>query len=508
MFLPSAMPIASLLDTITNHDSLIASRSAERGAKRPLLVVTSRKRATGTTLPLTDLSTWSPVGTILFDGSSAAKSARGFDMELKKWAAQTGARHVLLCIEGARFADWHRILDACRSARLYPLVLSGPASNSGANTGLHAARPVVLDDIFSRDDSPLDEPGIRELIQQQVVMVTGAGGSIGSELCRQIARYQPSRLVLFDLSEYSLYRMQNELAELHPKVELALLAGDVKDAGRMRQVMRKHRPAVVFHAAAYKHVPLMEEENAWEAVRNNVLGTYVPAQVAMETNVRKFVLISTDKAVNPGNVMGASKRLAEMVCQAMQQKSPTPRFEIVRFGNVLRSTGSAVPLFEAQLERGQPITLTHPEMVRYFMSIPDAARLVLQAGSMGQGGEVFVMDMGEPVRIADLIQTLIALTDPDTPAPPVQFTGLRPGERLHEQLLAEDETLRDSSHPRLRVAKARAVAGDWLPALVRWLTNPEPLDADGVQRGLAQWIPEYPAQSGVKPATWAVRKVA
>ncbi|HYL19072.1 MAG TPA: UDP-N-acetylglucosamine 4,6-dehydratase family protein, partial [Burkholderiales bacterium] len=321
-------------------------------------------------------------------------------------------------------------------------------------------------------------------------MVTGAGGSIGSELCRQIARFRPARLVLFELSEFALYRIEQEFSREHPELSIVCAVGDTRNRLRVEQILREHRPRVVFHAAAYKHVPLMEQVNAWEAVQNNVLGTYTLGEAAARNGVEEFVLISTDKAVNPVNVMGASKRLAEMVCQGLQAHGRT-RFVMVRFGNVLGSTGSVIPKFRQQIAEGGPVTVTHPDITRYFMSIPEAAQLVLQAGAMGKGGEIFVLDMGEPVRIADLAREMIRLSGFTENDIRVTFTGLRPGEKLYEEVLADDERTLRTPHPKLRIAQARAVDSDWLPRLVQWLVRPATPSDDEVRADLLRWVPEY-----------------
>jgi len=332
------------------------------------------------------------------------------------------------------------------------------------------------------------------------VMVTGAGGSIGSELCRQIARFSPSKLVLFEQSELALYAMEQELPQHFPGMPIVPVIGDVKNAVWVNQVMAEHRPAVVFHAAAYKHVPLMENANAWEAVRNNVLGTQVVAAAAQAQGVGKFVMISTDKAVNPTNVMGATKRLAEMACQAMQQRQPNQepggtRFVSVRFGNVLGSSGSVIPKFQKQIEAGGPVTVTHPEITRFFMSIPEAAQLVLQAGLMGEGGEIFVLDMGEPVRIAELAKLMIRLSGADEDRIRIEYTGLRPGEKLYEELLADDESTLPTPHPKLRVAKARAADAGWYAECLAWLAHADTYGEATVKRQLKIWVPEYQPES-------------
>ncbi len=345
--------------------------------------------------------------------------------------------------------------------------------------------------------SGLDDAGLGGFLGGVVVLVTGAGGSIGSELCRQIARYRPARLVMLEQSEFALYRMEQEFAALFPDVPVACVIGDVRDGGRLGAVFAAYKPRVVFHAAAYKHVPLMEEDNAFEAVRNNVLGSWVCAETAIAHGVEKFVLVSTDKAVNPTNVMGASKRMAEMVCQWLQGKNGT-RFIAVRFGNVLGSSGSVVPKFQEQIATGGPVTVTHPEITRFFMTIPEAAQLVLQAGLMGQGGELYVLDMGEPVRIADLARLMVRLAGKTEEEIEIVYTGLRQGEKLYEELIADAETTLQTPHPKLRVARSRDVDGPCLTATLEWLRSHASADGRVVREQLKKCIPEYqPADIGV-----------
>jgi len=295
--------------------------------------------------------------------------------------------------------------------------------------------------------------------------------------------------MLFELSEFALYTIEQELKQTYPALDIVCLVGDVRDAARVSEVMQQHQPGVLFHAAAYKHVPLMEQHNAWQAIRNNVLGTWTVACAAQQHGVSKFVMISTDKAVNPTNVMGASKRLAEMVCQALQPLGNT-RFVMVRFGNVLGSTGSVIPKFRAQIAQGGPITVTHPDITRYFMSIPEAAQLVLQAGLMGQGGEIFVLDMGESVKIVDLAKDLIRLSGFTEEEIKIEFSGLRPGEKLYEELLADNEHTLPTPHPKLRIAQARKVEEDWLTKLLEW-TESTTMPDEKVRTALKHWVPEY-----------------
>jgi len=351
-------------------------------------------------------------------------------------------------------------------------------------------RRVDVEDLLGRDPVRIHTAEVREYLRGKSVMVTGAGGSIGSELCRQIARFEPSVLVCFDISEFALYRLSEEFATHFPTVQLLALAGDVKDAVRVDEVITRYHPHAIFHAAAYKHVPLMEDENAWQAVRNNVLGTWQVARSAVACGVARFVLVSTDKAVNPTNVMGATKRLAEQVCQALSSEGRT-QFEIVRFGNVLGSAGSVIPKFQEQIASGGPVTVTHPDITRYFMSIPEAAQLVLQAGSMGQGGEIFVLDMGDPVKIADLARDMIRLSGHTEEQIRVVFTGLRPGEKLFEEVLADAEETRATHHPKLRIARAQSVEEGRLVELLNWLRQRRAVGGAEVRRELRRWVPEY-----------------
>jgi FlaA1/EpsC-like NDP-sugar epimerase len=336
----------------------------------------------------------------------------------------------------------------------------------------------------------LDADQVRLRLAGKTVMVTGAGGSIGAELCRQIARFEPALMVLFDVSEFALYQLAEEFAERFPNIDVLARCGDVKSVGRLDEVLGQHAVDLIFHAAAYKHVPMMEDGNAWEAIRNNTLGTLRVAEAAIRHGVGDVVLISTDKAVNPTNVMGASKRLAEMVCQALQPQGDT-RFETVRFGNVLGSNGSVIPKFADQIARGGPVTVTHPEIIRYFMSIPEASQLVLQAAAMGRGGEIFVLDMGDPVKIVDLARDMIRLAGFTEAEVPIEFTGLRAGEKLYEELLADNENTRPTHHHKVKVARAAAVSAEWLPVFRQWLEQDRRLADDEVRRDLKRWLPEY-----------------
>ena len=405
-------------------------------------------------------------------------------------AQELKARHVILAIPSARPELRRKLADLCGQAGLQLLTVPALEDILSGKLSVNSIRRVEIEDLLGRETVSIDTRCVISLLQGKTVLVSGAGGSIGAELCRQIAHFGPAQLILFELNEYALYTIEQWFARHHPDIRVLPLAGDVKDRVRLEEVFAEHRPQVVFHAAAYKHVPLMEVGNAWQAVRNNVFGTLSLARCAQAHGAERFVLISTDKAVNPTNVMGATKRLAEMLCQALYATQSATRFITVRFGNVLGSAGSVIPKFQEQIACGGPLTVTHPDITRYFMSIPEAALLVLQAGSMGQGGEIFVLDMGEPVKIVDLARNMIRLSGFTESEIRIQFTGLRPGEKLYEELLADAEQTLPTHHPKLRVARSRPVAADLVAEAEAWMSNPRMSD-EAVRSGLQRWVPEY-----------------
>ena len=463
--------------------------------RKPVLVLGAEEAGVNLIKELRRSSEWHVVGVLDDDAKKRGRELHGIAVlgplaDLQSWAERLSVEHAIIALPTATHTARRRAVDLCHAAGVNPLTVPSFEDLVSGRVTVSQVRDVELDDLLGRDPVVLDTDGLKAWLTGRVVMVTGAGGSIGSELCRQIARYQPSCLVFFELNEYALYSIEQEFAETPGPSSFVYAIGDVRDKSRVQQILRQYRPSVVFHAAAYKHVPLMEGENAWQAVLNNVLGTRVVAEAAIAHGVEKLVLISTDKAVNPTNVMGATKRLAEMVCQALQRPDST-RFVMVRFGNVLGSTGSVIPKFREQIARGGPLTVTHPEITRYFMSIPEAVQLVLQAGLMGRGGEIFVLDMGEPVRIADLARDMIRLSGLNPDEIPIVYTGLRPGEKLYEELLAADENTLPTPHAQLRIARARQENGRWLVLLGAWLDRADTPDDETVKRDLARWVPEY-----------------
>jgi FlaA1/EpsC-like NDP-sugar epimerase len=359
-------------------------------------------------------------------------------------------------------------------------------------------RPVAIDDLLRRDPVKLDVGQLQGWIDDRILLVTGSAGSIGSEICRQLLKFAPKKLVLVDQSENAQFYLERELRELAPNTDTEVVLGDVGDVRRMREIMRTNRPDIVFHAAAYKHVPLMEA-NPGEAVKNIALATHVLADLACELKVGSFVMISTDKAVNPTSVMGACKRAAELYVQALSAKSDC-RFVTVRFGNVLDSAGSVVPIFREQIARGGPITVTHPEMRRYFMTIPEASQLVIQAGAMGQGGEVFVLDMGTPVKIVDLAEDIIRQSGLTVGQDvEIQYIGLRPGEKLYEELHANGERHLATSHPKILVAESPRHNLPAVLEVMQLLSVVADGSSETIVEALRRIVPEFTPEQGSSP---------
>ncbi|MDX9916805.1 MAG: nucleoside-diphosphate sugar epimerase/dehydratase [Gudongella sp.] len=359
---------------------------------------------------------------------------------------------IIIAIPSASKSEISNVVAICKNTGAKLKILPGIYELIDEVVTINSIREVQIEDLLGRDEVKVDLDQISSYLKDRVVMVTGGGGSIGSELCRQIAMQKPNRLVILDIYENSAYSIQNELRRKHKNLDLIVYIGSVRDNQRVNELVEKEKPDVIFHAAAHKHVPLMEDSPK-EAVKNNVFGTLNLAVAASKNGVKKFVMISTDKAVNPTNIMGATKRLCEMLVQSIDKNSET-EFVAVRFGNVLGSNGSVIPLFKKQIADGGPVTVTHKEVIRYFMTIPEAVQLVIQAGAMALGGEIFILDMGKPVRILDLAEDLIRLSGYEPYSEiPIKITGLRPGEKLFEELLLDEEGISATKHDKIFVAR-------------------------------------------------------
>jgi len=406
---------------------------------------------------------------------------------IERWNIET----VLIAVPSASDQQMRRIVEICENCSVdFQTLPSVKELLSGAVTTANL-RSVSIEDILGRTPVKLDWPGIKNHLHDKVILVTGGGGSIGSELCKQLARAQPRKLIVFDQCEFNLYKVNADLNRLFPELSHQAVLGDVADPVAVQQLIAGQKPEIVFHAAAYKHVPLLENQIR-EAVHNNLIGTKILAEAAIAAGVARFVLISTDKAVNPTNVMGATKRAAEILCQNLNQTGST-RFTTVRFGNVLDSAGSVVPLFREQIKAGGPITVTHPDITRYFMTIPEACQLIMQAETIGQGGEVFVLDMGEPVKITYLAEQMIRLSGkvPNKDIA-IKIVGLRPGEKLYEELFHDQEQLMATSHAKLRLAKARLYDSvEWAKQIEDLQKECRSYDNQQLLAGLKQLVPEF-----------------
>lgn len=376
----------------------------------------------------------------------------GNRQNIKEMARYYEVDEIIFAIPSASAADKKEILNICNETTCELKIIPGMYQMVDGEIDLKDIRKIDVLDLLGREPVEIDNDSVAKYITDKVVMVTGGGGSIGSELCRQLADKKPSKIIIFDIYENNAYEIQQELKREYPKIKVETLIGSVRNEERLEWVFDKYRPDIVYHAAAHKHVPLMED-SPHEAVKNNVFGTLNTVRMADKYGTKKFVMISTDKAVNPTNIMGATKRMCEMIIQAYNARSKTD-YVAVRFGNVLGSNGSVIPLFKKQIEAGGPVTVTHPEIIRYFMTIPEAVSLVLQAGAYAKGGEIFVLDMGEPVKIADLAKNLIRLSGYTLGVDmEIKFTGLRPGEKLYEELLMDEEGLQDTDNKLIHIGK-------------------------------------------------------
>lgn len=398
--------------------------------------------------------------------------------------------HIIYAIPATTGKNQKEILNICKETKCRLQTVPGVYQLVNGEVSVSKLRDVDIADLLGRAQVRVNNDEIFRAIRGRKVLVTGGGGSIGSELCRQIAKAKPKQLIIFDIYENNAYEIQQELRRTYPQLDLEVLIGSVRNSNRINQVMHTYKPDIVYHAAAHKHVPLMEDSPN-EAIKNNVLGTYKTAMAAAKTGVKKFVLISTDKAVNPTNIMGASKRLCEMVVQMMNRKTDTD-FVAVRFGNVLGSNGSVIPLFKKQIAEGGPVTVTDKDIIRYFMTIPEAVALVLQASYYAEGGEIFVLDMGDPVRIDDMARNLIRLSgyEPDIDIP-IVYTGLRPGEKLYEELLMDEEGLQDTANEMIHIGHPIEMDDEWFEEKLKLLDKVSRQDSARIKEIVAEIVPTY-----------------
>lgn len=408
-----------------------------------------------------------------------------------EYAALYGIDEIFIAIPSANRATMKALVEICKETSCKLRTLPGIYQLVNGEVNVSKLRNVDVEDLLGRDPIKVDLDSILNYVKGQTIMVTGGGGSIGSELCRQIAGHRPARLIIVDIYENNAYEIQQELKHRYPGLDLVVLIASVRNTNRINHIMEEYHPDIIYHAAAHKHVPLMEVSPN-EAIKNNVFGTWKTAQAAVQNGVKKFVLISTDKAVNPTNIMGASKRICEMIIQTYNRHYDT-EFVAVRFGNVLGSNGSVIPLFRKQIAAGGPVTVTHPDIIRYFMTIPEAVSLVLQAGVYaGGGGEIFVLDMGEPVRILDLAKNLIQLSgykvDEDIK---IEFTGLRPGEKLYEELLMSEEGLMDTENKLIHVAKPIEFDETLFYVQLNHLKQAVESECDDVREMIQEIVPTY-----------------
>ena len=411
--------------------------------------------------------------------------------DIVRMAQKYRISHIIFAIPTASVEDRTAILNLCKETGCKLQTIPGLYQLVNDEISVTKLRDVEISDLLGREQVRVNNDEILQSIAGKVVLVTGGGGSIGSELCRQIAKAGPAKLVIFDIYENNAYAIQQELKRSHPELNMIALIGSVRNTNRINYVMRTYHPDIVFHAAAHKHVPLMEDSPN-EAIKNNVIGTYKTAQAAACCGVKKFVLISTDKAVNPTNIMGASKRLCEMVVQMMDRQSPTTSFVAVRFGNVLGSNGSVIPLFKQQIAEGGPVTVTDKRIIRYFMTIPEAVSLVLQASYYARGGEIFVLDMGDPVKIDDMARNLIRLSGykPDVDIK-IVYTGLRPGEKLFEELLMDEEGMKETENKLIHIGKPIEMDDGWFRSQLQELDEASKEESDRICELVSRIVPTY-----------------
>ncbi|KZL93720.1 polysaccharide biosynthesis protein [Clostridium magnum] len=438
---------------------------------------------------------YSIVGLIDDDPSKQGRLINGIEViggrdRIVEVCKERNVEEIILAIPSADLEIKREIINICRDTNCKLKTLPGIYEIIDGEVSISKLRDVNIEDLLGREEVTLNNENINKYIKDRTILVTGGGGSIGSELCRQISKFKPAKLLILDIYENNVYDVQMELNRTHPELNKEVIIASIREVERLREIFEQYKPDVVFHAAAHKHVPLMES-NPVEAIKNNIIGTYNLLKCAQEYKVKKFVQISTDKAVNPTNIMGATKRFCEIMVQAFDKVSTT-EYVAVRFGNVLGSNGSVIPLFKKQIAEGGPVTVTHPEINRFFMTIPEAAQLVIQAGSIAKGGEIFVLDMGKPVKIVDLARDLITLSGykPDVEIK-IEYTGLRPGEKLYEELLMDEVALTSTEHDKIFVEKPNNIDLEFVEKSIEQFKKAASMDKEDIFKLVEEKVPTY-----------------
>ena len=479
---------------IKEHQEFNSSLTKPKNA----IVLGTSKEGVALVKALSSNPNWRVIGLLGSDSSlkgteiSGIKILGGIEL-LPKLYKKFNIETALIAMPSSDYEERRRALNIIKELDLELLTIPNFEDLSSGRLSVSQIRQVDVEDLLGRDSVNLDNSRLKKLIQNDTVMISGAGGSIGSELTRQVLKFKPKIVLCVDISEAALYQLEQSLLQ-SSKTKILFIVADIKNEKRLSDLFFRFKPSVVFHAAAYKHVPLMETENVSEVLMNNSKGTYVFAQVCILHKVKKFVLVSTDKAINPTNVMGASKRLAENLCLNLQTNNET-EFIIVRFGNVLGSSGSVIPLFKKQIEIGGPVTVTHPDITRYFMSIPEASQLVLQAGMMGIGGDIFVLEMGKPIKILDLAKDMISLSGLHKDEIEIKFIGLRPGEKLFEELLADNELTKPTKHKKIRIAESNLDEKYNNREIIDWINQTPSISEIKIKKELKLFVKDYKASN-------------
>ena len=460
----------------------------------PVIIIGSGQNAILLAKELSLTNDWRVVGILNDDESMRGRELAGTRIlgsinQLSQFKERFNIHKVIIASAELTHNQRREVIEMASNLNIEVLTIPLMGDIVSGRLNISMIRPVEVEDLLGRDKVDLDNSGLKKLIENKAILISGAGGSIGSELCRQIIKFNPKTLICLDISEAALYTIEQEFHNLKFKNNIYVVA-DVKNKERLKEIFHQFKPEIVFHAAAYKHVPLMETYNVSEALINNAIGTYHLALIAKDFKVNKFILVSTDKAVNPTNVMGASKNLAEIICRGLQLRSKTD-FVITRFGNVLGSSGSVIPKFREQIALGGPVTITHPQMTRYFMSIPEAAQLVMQASLMGKSGQIYILDMGESVKIVDLAKDMIKLSGFDEDDIKIKFTGLRPGEKLYEELLSEGEVIIPTTHPKLKIASSQNISERRVKDLIKWVLSTTSKTEVQIKKELKRWVRGY-----------------